>query len=157
VHFLQHRLAEPAGSAQLRPTILGATYQRCDRTSHYRVPPWRRPTPRSSALRPTASIVLRYWFPAGKHSPSRSSHVGLVLSSFGMEDANERDCTANSYESIDQYFRPMASSLRLELNHSSRRGLGLDLCLMPATLRLLQVSELLLRLTFKEVSDGVTL
>ena len=157
MHFLQHRLAEPAGSAQLRPTILRATYQRCDRVCHYRLPHRRRPTPRSSALRPTASIVLRYWFPAGERSPSHSSHVGLVLSSFGMEDAKERDCTANSYQSIDQYFRPMASSLRLELNHSSRRGFGLDLSLMPAKRRLLQVSELLLGLTFKEVSDGVTL
>jgi hypothetical protein len=73
-----------------------------------------------------------------------------------MEDAKEHDCTAKSYESIDRYFHPMASSLRLRLNDSSRRGFGSDLFLMPAKWFLPQVPELHLRLRFKEVSDGVT-
>jgi len=72
-----------------------------------------------------------------------------------MEDAKEHDCTAKSYESIDRYFRPMASSLRLRLNQSSRRGFGSDLFLMAAKWFLPQLSEFHSRL--KEVSDGVTL
>ena len=71
-----------------------------------------------------------------------------------MEDAKERDCKANSYESIDRYFRPMASSLRFRLIHSSWRGFDSDLSLSPAKR---QSPEFLLRLTFKEVSDGVML
>jgi hypothetical protein len=89
-------------------------------------------------------------------SPKSLFPSGLVMSSFEMEGAKEHDCRTNSYESIDRYFRPMASSLRLRLNRSNRGGFGSDLFLMPAKWFLPQVPELRLRLRFKEVSDGVT-
>jgi hypothetical protein len=74
-----------------------------------------------------------------------------------MEDAKEHDRTAKSFESIDRYFRPMAISLRVRLNDSSRCSFVSDLFLMAAKWFLPQVPELHLRLRFKEVSDGVTL
>lgn len=74
-----------------------------------------------------------------------------------MEDADKSDCKTNPYEGVDRYFRPMASSVRFRFNHSSWRGFDSDLSLMAAAWCLLQSSERLLTVVFKEVSDGVML
>jgi len=53
------------------------------------------------------------------------SPKSLFLSGFGdvvirnRGRRGEHDWKTNSYEGIDRYFRPMASSLRFGLNHSS--------------------------------------
>lgn len=72
-----------------------------------------------------------------------------------METSEEHgyDCKVNSYESIERYFRPIASSLRFKLNWDSRRGIDSNPLVGLRHHVLFKVAGRSSKLTFKGVID----